>query len=397
MRRFLGATSKPVGTILLAGIPATFAAYFLLRALLALGTRPEHASLLVFGYALGTLSFPYATLLYGHALAAALVGYVYLRVVEHEAGALKWSRRDLSLAGLASGLGFIVEYPTAIMLAPLLLFACSRAKRSATPARSPSWFIRAGLVVTAGALPWIALHALYTTWAFGSPFTLPYKYVNQPIFSSHMTGGVFGIGLPSWKATYGALLSPYRGLFFFSPLCAFVFAGMASWFTARRLPALARLTAVVLFVELWFATSYYAWDGGGAVGPRHIVPALALFIVPIGFFLPGARWRHAAFALATAASVVFVGMAVAVYIQTPIGDVFRSDPLYAIIVPALARGEIGLNWLDLRGVIPLRDATYNLGTLAGLGVTASLAVPILAWTALAIGGAVSWPGNRATS
>ncbi|HEX7663262.1 MAG TPA: hypothetical protein VF407_02060, partial [Polyangiaceae bacterium] len=267
------------------------------------------------------------------------------------------------------------EYPTAIALAPLLLFACSRT----------DGFVRAGLIVTAGALPWLLLHMGYTTWAFGSPLALPYKYVNQPIFSSHMTGGVFGIGLPSAKATYGALLSPYRGLFFFSPLCAFVFAGTASWLNARRERALARLTALVLVLELWFATSYYAWDGGGAVGPRHLVPALALFVTPVAFFLRGARWRLNVVLLATLASVLFVGIAVAVYVQTPIGDVFRSDPLYTILFPALARGEIGLNWLDLRGVIPMRDATYNLGTLFGLGVTASLLVPVVAWTALALG------------
>ncbi|HEX7666507.1 MAG TPA: hypothetical protein VF407_18400, partial [Polyangiaceae bacterium] len=71
-------------TILLAGIPATFAAWLLLRTLLALDVRDDHASLLVFGYALGTLSFPYATMFYGHALAAALVGYVYFAVVDHE-------------------------------------------------------------------------------------------------------------------------------------------------------------------------------------------------------------------------------------------------------------------------------------------------------------------------
>ncbi|MGH7327824.1 MAG: hypothetical protein ACREJX_05690, partial [Polyangiaceae bacterium] len=199
-------------TILLAGIPAAFAAFLLKRALDALGAQKKDRDLLVVAYALGTLAFPYATLLYGHALSAMLVILVYTWVVEHHAKGAAWTDRDLAAAGLVSGLSFIVEYPTALALFPLLLFACAQTSRRTRG------IIRAGLWVTAGALPWLLLHAAFAWWAFDAPFALPYKFVNLPIFSAHMTGGVFGISLPTAKATYGALLSPYRGLFFFSPV-----------------------------------------------------------------------------------------------------------------------------------------------------------------------------------
>ena len=119
----------------------------------------------------------------------------------------------------------------------------------------------------------------FSVVAYRNPFSLPYHHLVEPIFLGQVSTGLLGIGLPTKIGIYGVLLSRYRGLFFLCPFLALVFAGFSRWYTrGHEPPALRRemwAVAALIGASVLFTTSYYAWDGGGSTGSRHLVPAEA--------------------------------------------------------------------------------------------------------------------------
>jgi hypothetical protein len=368
-------------SFLLAGLPTVVMAALLARVLRRLGTKPSRAALLASAFALGTLVFPYGTVLYGHTLAACLLFAAFVVVFEWDLA--RTGRDDTPLdpkrallLGALSATGFIVEYPTALPFAIVVGYALWRSPRASIAPTIGKLAI--------GVAPLAVVHMAYSTWAFGSPFALPYKYVIEPIFRAHTSSGIFGIGLPIPSAVYGALFSAYRGIFFFCPITVLVFAGYAAWLARGTHLRFAALCAGITIAGFAFVVSYYAWHGGMGVGSRHLVPFCAFLVMPIGYLVErSAGWRVATSVLG-ATSVLILGTIVAITMHFPEEDPFLGNPLYALVVPALLRGEIGIHFGDVLDSAGRRDAGFNVGTLFGASPALSLAIPLLAW-AIAFG------------
>ena len=85
-----------------------------------------------------------------------------------------------------------------------------------------------------------------------------------------------------WESLPGLLVSPQRGLAFYSPVLLFGFAGMAlAWRQARWRPLVPLQVAVLAMIVV--AARWYDWWGGAAWGYRSIVdtaPLLALSMLP---------------------------------------------------------------------------------------------------------------------
>lgn len=347
------------------------AAWLLRRILLLFGSRPRNADLVTLGYGLGTLAFPFSTVLFGHQTAAAILLGAFWLAVSTRA----YSNKRLFALGLLWSWSMITEYPTGILVACMGIYVLAADLRPRAVARVLGF-------TALGAIGPFALHSLFLWWAFGDPTKLPYTYMAEPIFLAHTSTGILGINKPTFVGFFGSLFSRYRGLFFLCPFLLLTFAGFRAWLLAEERKRELRLVATMCVAYVLFNAGYFAWDGGGSTGPRHLVPVLPYFVLPIGFFLDDTRFTRAVTWTALVPSAAIMLASTAVCIQVPEGDPFRANPLYQIVVTALANGEVAINHQDVFSTAPRGDASYNLGMLFGLtGVTSLL--PLLAvWLGL---------------
>ncbi len=355
----------------LSGLAGVAAAWFLRRSLLLLGSPERDAGILTAGYALGTLAFPFSTVLFGHQTAAALLVATFALCLERRA-----TRRSpaahAALLGALWATSLVVEYPTALSVAVLGVWFLSRAPSVRDAARGFAWAV-------AGAAPVLVVHSAFLYWAFGSPFDLPYNHVVEPIFRAHTTSGFLGIGRPRAEVLWELLLGRYRGLFFHCPLLVLSVAGFGAWLRRREHDAELVVCAAIAVLAVAMSSAYYAWDGGFSTGPRHLVPSLPFLVVPIAFWMREGRWAARSVIVAMVPSVLVMTACTAVLVQSPEGDPRYMNGVYGIVLPALARHEVALNVLDVFHVTWQADASYNLGTFVGLGAWTSLLVPAMAW------------------
>lgn len=240
----------------------------------------------------------YATMLFGHALAASLVavgvclalGSPWKSSAPGESGdgevkkdtsqPISRMRLEGLLGGLCLGGGVVVEYPSIlVVVAVLVALAASKHAR-----RRLFWVVVGGL---APALVLCGWHWI----AFGGPFTLPYSYKANPELAATHSQGLFGIGWPGAEALWGLLFSARRGLFYLAPWLLLGLAGLFRMATDHRLDRSWRIAPVLsVFLGFTLIAGFPDWHGGRAVGPRYLV-----FLVPVvaigGVFLASAGWR----------------------------------------------------------------------------------------------------------
>jgi hypothetical protein len=332
------------------------AAWFLAQALLLLGQSRAAAELMAFGYALGTLAFPFSTVLFGHVTAAAYIAATFWLL-------LRWREepftpRRLAILGFLWMMSIITEYPTALLVAcqgVYLLVLCRRQ------------IGQVFLYAAAGAALPLLVHSLYCWRAFGAPWALPYGFVWEPAFRAHQTGGFLGLSHPTWEGFYGSLFSRYRGLFFFCPFLIVMFAGFGLWLRSGEARRELALCAAMVAVYILFTSSYYAWDGGGSIGPRHLVPSLIFFVVPIAWFFRRAPAARIATVALLAASIFIVWNCTSLVIQLSPGDPATTNQFYSLIMPAVIKGASNINPADVYHFGPRGDASDNLGKIIGIG------------------------------
>jgi len=215
----------------------------------------------------GSFLFLYTGTYFGHLLAGLFVflSYLLLKKQTHHF----WT-------GFLLSVGFLAEYPVglAFPLWMVLLYANEKD-------------IKKCLRFGCGLLPGIAALGLYNYATTGSPFDMLYNHVSNAQFSQMQTN--MGFSLPSAKALWGLIFSPFRGLLFYSPILALM---LFVWAKARisdlrtkiakpkdLLCGLAKSYVFSFaFCSLLLFSSYYMWWGGWCYGPRHLIPAAILLL-----------------------------------------------------------------------------------------------------------------------
>jgi hypothetical protein len=256
-----------------------------------LGANERDAILGVGLYAFCTPAFPYGTAFYGHRPCADALVIAYALICAPAGGAsLKW--RSFAL-GTVLSFAVLFEYPAAPLV--LLLFAWSIVRHRGK-----------GVWMTVlGAVPWAILLAYYHAQAFGSVLKTGYDFVELATFAEGMEQR-YGFARPK-VAVFGELLfGSFRGLLPIAPVMIVAIAGLAGLWSRFRSSAGARQEALgrdAFFVALsiiayqWvLASSYYMWDGGAAIGPRHVAGALPF--MSLGFVVALKRHRFATAILA---------------------------------------------------------------------------------------------------
>ncbi len=344
-----------VSSLTAVAIPSALSVVALFWLLLLLGLGHRTALGVSLGYGLATLAFPYATLFYGHQLTTALLLLGFVALATERKGAIVLSPLALACAGLALGMSVVVEYPSAVPLIGIYVYALTFLR----PWRRLAW-------LTIGiAIPGI-LCAIYHWMVFGGPTTLPYEFSTQP----HRSQGFFmGLGIPDLGVLGELLVGRYRGLLYSAPWLIAALPGAVLLFRQSKHRAEAWLAVFIIVFVFWLNTSLVDWQGGWAMGPRYLIPAIPfLVILASGLFAKGAianHWvRNLAAALVLALGLhsgymMLMGAAVKPevpsYIKVPYDNYLR---------PNFAEGKLSISTqgIDMAGAPKRAEAkAWNLG------------------------------------
>jgi hypothetical protein len=237
----------------------------------------------------GTPVYRYSTGFYGHVQA----GLFFL------AAFLIWFRgrkrgRISYLQAFASCvlLGYMVvtEYPTAVLA---LVLGCYMLFVLLELGRLPDW--RTYAAGAAGFLLGLSPLLYYNLRVFGNIFTTGYQHHATAKFAAAHSQGLSGIGMPDPMVMGAMTFHPLMGIFWQSPVLLLAVVGwMAMRRTQHRAELWFSLSAILAYVAL--ISGYYNWSGGLSYTPRHLIPLMPLFAVPLAF-LP-LRWAGLGWSLA---------------------------------------------------------------------------------------------------
>ena len=357
--RLLGASPSPRSTrnllwVTVIAVPACLLLVFLAMSLARFGLGDAEVALVVVGLGLGTPHGPYSMLLFGHALAGALVMVAFLAVLFVR----RWGEGNLMLvlAGGTAGYAVLVEYPAAV---PALCVAGYVA----------SLGIRKLLVFLSATLPAILLIAWYHTAAFGGPLSTGYQAITGGWSVAH-AHGLAGVSFPSWDSIWGLTLSSRRGLLFYSPWLLLAPWGFVHLWR-ERWRAEAAVGLVALAGSFYVAASFSIWWGGSAFGARHLT-----VVVPFVMLAAAAlarRWRYGVWRAVlggmVAASVVLT-MGTAVPWPYPSPDC--ANPWASLSLPFWRAGVVPLSLPETLGFHRFVGAWSYVAIVIGALVTALL-------------------------
>jgi len=318
---------------------------------------------------LGSLPFPYATMLFSHAAVIGLIcialwaigdGVFWSRMIRPGADATPdvvavaeggshcamgqerpWAWRHL-LAGLCCGLAISSEYTAATAAGGVLALALIA-----------HW--RRGVLLGLGAVPALLLIPIYNWVCFGGPLAFGYHHLALPEFQA-MNQGLFGITFPpKASAAYLILLSPERGLFFWSPFFLMAFFGTKHpWRLSRPLWLVAWSVVIVHVICI---SGYYMPGGGAALGPRHLAPMLPFAVLAATSGL--SRWPRVGCYCGYLA-IVFTGLGTFVEAMPPDG---LANPAMNLHLPRFCDGLVAQNLGYLLGLPQFVSILWLVGFL----------------------------------
>lgn len=261
-----------------------------------------------------------------------------------------------AVCGLAAGLAFTVDYVNAIVAPILLVFVLVKTRGSRL-----SMVKSAGAMVL-GAIPGVAAIGAYNFAIFGTPFmSTEEAYLGRSVLGEFSTPIHYGLALN--------LVSPARGLFLFAP---FAVLGVLGFADALRKKGVRTEMLMLLAVFLGILLPYSAWYdpmGGLSFGPRFIVAAIPLLLIPAGYIVEQARGEKVLLVYAAyAAGAVINGMA-AFVTAVPPSTAYTVSPFSSYIIPNFGVGNFDSLWAAYLGHSWLLGA----GLVVGLGVAVPLA------------------------
>jgi hypothetical protein len=295
---------------------------------------PWHvAAALTFG--LGTLIWPYATILMDHVPHAVLLLTAFALVHSAVAEGGHAGPWRLAAAGLAGGLAALVNYSAVLALAPLALYGAIRLR--SVLALAPALL---------GAIPPLLLLGAYHDACFGRIVTLVNSFQPETFRSKDaVVMGVFK--WPDPAVLVRLLVSEYRGLFLYAPALLVGLLGLFRMVCSRRLRLEGALFASVFLAFLLMNASFNGWHGGSAYGPRYLVPAVPFLALPLAPLLQRRPRTVGAIALLSAA-IALLGTAVTVQVHATL-----QRPLTKFLVPVVSGQLLALGGTPVEGPVSI--------------------------------------------
>jgi hypothetical protein len=249
------------GALLWNGVVTALTAALLWLTAIRLGYRDGVGALLGLLFGLCTIAWPYANHFFGEPLSAwSLLSCFYGVLAYGQNGRLRW----VWLAGVGAGVAITTVSAHVLLIGVLGLYWLWLTR----------WVRRAGsLQLLLGLLIWVlplALAALFLLWynavRFGDPWTTGYHFASGEGFTA-----------PFWEGFWGLMVSPYRGLFWHTPLFFASLVAFVPFFRRHRTEGV--VLAALSLVLLGLYSIWWIWWGGFAWGPRFLVPLSPFWVL----------------------------------------------------------------------------------------------------------------------
>ncbi len=330
------------------------------RLLLRFGLSQVVALCFALLYALGTIAFPFSTVLFSHQLAASFLFLGFFLLCERKQ---PW---QVVAAGFLLGFAPVLEYPAALGTVIIGLYGLTRLRGR--------WFLLfLGSGIAAGTF------LLFYNWtAFHQLLFVSYEAYKKPgsVFAGH-SRGFAGVSWPQanilWEITFGR----QRGLFYVNPWLVLILPALFTLrerFWRRELIVCFAMVGVFFSFNSGFGDSIVYWGGAWSIGPRHLVPMLPFMTVPIAL-LCRERWFAVAAAVLGSVSLLAMFSATAI---TPRVPYEASDP-FLFYLRQLHLGRISLNAAGIFANRFVPGYSFNLGQLLGLPGRTQLLPLALLW------------------
>jgi hypothetical protein len=281
-----------------------------------LGCGPRRSAMVGLAYGLATPAYAYATLAYGHQVAAFALLASF---------ALLWRDRPhprlrAAVAGFLASYASVVEIQVGPVSAILGLYLLALVAGRRRPASSI-------LTFGAGAAVPTLILLSYNALAFDSPWRMGYFYEVLDQFKAvHSSSNPLGMRRPDWSKLGELLWGERRGMIRFAPIVTLTLPGLVV-LMVRRFWGLAIVTALILSSVVLVNLSYPEWSGGWTTGPRLLVPLLPFAMLPVaGMLAVGGRLTTLlAVLLALAGAVIIlqfeaIGARVPDFVARPLVD-----------------------------------------------------------------------------
>jgi Dolichyl-phosphate-mannose-protein mannosyltransferase len=236
-----------IGALVLPAVFTGLTAAFVALIAQQLGSSRRGAFLAALTYAFGTIALVYARTFYAEPLLALLTAASLCLVLAGSPSRIAWAGALAALAVLAKPTGIVVG---AVLTAYLFLTKKSLLTKKSRQSLS--------LVPAAGSLLGLLVYFGYNELRFGQALMF-----GQP-WAFHLGGIAEGFA--------GLLLSPGRGLLWYSPAMALAIPAFQK---ARKSNAPGALLIALMFGAFLAIHSLWSfWHGGWSWGPRFLLPAL---------------------------------------------------------------------------------------------------------------------------
>lgn len=320
-------------------------------ALLSLRVVSERRALLVAALcAVGTLIWPYSKI----GMDTTLMAMLALTILAATWTARRPTGGRFALLGVAVALTINSKaYGTVLVLGVLPLFASAliqlvRERR-----------VQALAVFAVPVICGLAAIAWYNWYRTGSVSNFDNTFIAEQL-----------VGVPF--SVIGLLVSPGKGLVFYSPLVVLGILGLRELWRIDR--ALARTIVLTASLNVLFIATSISW-ADETWGPRYLVPSAWLLVLPIAWWATSRRRRRWLITVALlGACVQFAGIFASYAVTLPAARTLAGEPvyLYGDWSARVAYGDDGPRWIPQASPLLFQlelTAAYFKEKLSGSGFT----------------------------
>ena len=264
-------------TFLVVSLPTAFIAPFLYVLIQQITASPTRSLIITLSISLGTPIYKYGTAFYGHTLATVfyfLAFLIWFYARRQRSISLPWAFISAFLLGCT----VLTEFPTVVLvflISPYILFTLYQSRQLS------NWKIY--VIMAAGFVIPICLQLSYNYNIFGTPFITGYSHESLPAFRVAHGTDFMGIGWPDLRVFFYQTFHPSLGIFWQSPI---LFLAIIGWFfMAKKEEYRTEMywTMGVIALYILFFSGYFDWQGGVVFSPRHLIPILPFFALPLAF------------------------------------------------------------------------------------------------------------------
>ncbi|MFX1465018.1 MAG: hypothetical protein ACFFA5_00905 [Promethearchaeota archaeon] len=259
----------PLDGILLISLTCVFTsatvALLYLLCINTLGMSDKTGLLVSLIYAFATFAFPHAVTLYANSFSAFFIlSAVYFLISRNNDENVKNQMIRYLLSGTLAGYLLLLDYSNVVLFLPFIAYILFSENRRLVP-----FFIIPAIL-------WLLVLLTYHYICFGNPFVTTYTYAIYP-----KNAFDWGYSRPLYLGLLRFLLTPRRGLFFYSSILLLSIPGFILMIRDPQ-DKKEGLLFLSSFLIILFFFSPLAYSSGYVFGSRRLDPVLPLLCIPIG-------------------------------------------------------------------------------------------------------------------